>query len=120
MSMAYLLKAPAPLTLPPSTCASSPPMVDVPKSASSVMKHLVRALLHRAGRSMIHSAEDRSQLAQAAVSVAVLPVVRSVTVSVKLLVESEYETDVSMTSPGCTANAFTEFAGYISYQASYL
>ena len=35
------------------TCASSPPRVEVPKSASSVRKQLVRALLQSAGRSMI-------------------------------------------------------------------
>jgi hypothetical protein len=65
-------------------------MVDVPKSASSVIKQLVSAALQRAGRSMIHSADARSQVEQLAVSVAVLPVLRSETVSVKLLVESEY------------------------------
>ena len=56
-------------------------MVEVPKSASSVRKHLVPASLHSAGRSMIHSAEALAQLEHAATSVADLPEVRSLIVS---------------------------------------
>jgi hypothetical protein len=48
-----------------------PPSVLVPKSASLAMKHLVSALLQSAGRSMIHSAEARWQLAHAATLVGV-------------------------------------------------
>src|SRR5580700_1373890 len=120
MSIASLLKPPTPLRVPPSTCASSPVMVDVPKSASSVMKHLVPALLHRAGRSMIHSADDRVQVLQGNELVEVLPVLRSLTVRLNSLVESEYETVAVMMSPGFTLNTLTEFSGNISYQASYL
>lgn len=59
-------------------------MVEVPKSASSVRKHLVRALLQNAGRSMTHSADARAQVEHAAVVVLVSPVVRPDTGSVNL------------------------------------
>ena len=85
------------------------------ESASAVRKHLVNALLHRAGRSMIHSAEARAQLAHPALKVCDLPEVRSAMVStnwppVKL-------TEASIRSPGVTWKTPTEPAGYISYQA---
>src|ERR1700684_3108828 len=77
MSIGMLLKPLTPLTAPPVSCASSPLMVVVPKSASSVRKHLVPALLQSSGRSTIHSADVRAQLVQAAVVPLDLPVDRS-------------------------------------------
>lgn len=62
MSIGMLLKPPTPLTLPPVSCASSPLMVELPKSASSVRKQLVPALLQSSGRSTIHSADVRALL----------------------------------------------------------
>jgi hypothetical protein len=56
--------------------------VEVPKSASSVRKHLVPALLQSSGRSTIHSADVRSQVEHVAVVVLLLPVDRSEIVSV--------------------------------------
>ena len=79
-----MAKPATPFLGPPATCASFPVMVVAWKLASSVRKHLVAALLHSAGRSIIHSAEARLQVAQAAVWVADLPVVRSEMVSTNL------------------------------------
>ncbi len=75
------------------------------------------AEVHSSGRSMIHSAEARWQLAHFAVWVALFlwPVVRSDTVRVNLPLLKL--TEVLIVSPGYTVNTLTEPAGYISYQA---
>src|SRR5580658_2547425 len=118
MSIGMLLKPPTPLTFPPVSCASSPVRLEVPKSASSVRKHLVPALLQSSGRSTIHSAEALAQLEHVAVMVLLLPVDRSDIASVNSPLAKL--TEESMMSPAWTANTLTEFAGNISYHASYL
>src|SRR5580693_3197452 len=88
----------------------------VPKSARWVRKQFV-AEVHSSGRSMIHSAEVRLQLAHVAVWVTLClwPAVRSATVRVNLPLLKL--TEVLMVSPGNTVNTLTEPAGNISYHA---
>src|SRR5580704_5775843 len=105
------------LTAPPAVCAVLELMVVEWKSASSVRKHLVPELLHRAGRSTMYSAEVRAQEPHLALCVTFLPVVMSSTTSVNLPLANF--TEMSILSPACTANTLTELAGNSSYQASY-
>ena len=77
MKIGTLVKAPMGPALPSATRAFAWPMVMVWKSASAVRKHLVRVLLHSAGRSVIHSADVRWHEDQAALTVALLPLAAS-------------------------------------------
>src|SRR5205085_1505638 len=104
--MGRLSNAPTPLIFSPLSRALSRAIVVVWKSASAVRKHLVSALLQSAGRSTIHSADARWHDEQAAVWTALLPVVRSLIVSVNF--PAAYRTEASMWSPGLTLNTFTE------------
>src|SRR5580693_2102313 len=104
-----------PFAEPAPAVAISSLIVVVPKSARANRKQ--PDALHPAGRSTIHSADARSQLAQAAEVVALLPVERSAIVSMNL--PAVYWTVASITSPGRTRKTLTDPAGYISYQAAY-
>src|SRR6266581_1177957 len=111
-----MLASLARLCVAPPTAAVSPPIVVTWKLASLVMKHLVPALLHSAGRSTIHSAEDRWHVEHAAVLIAFLREVRSAIVRVNLPFANL--TDASILSPGFTLNTLTDAAGNSSYHAS--
>src|SRR5580693_10020487 len=110
MSIGMLLKPPTPLTFPPVSCAWSPVMVVVPKSANSVRKQLVPALLQSSGRSTIHSADVRAQVAHVALVLLDFPVDKSFIVRGNSLVVVEGGTEESMMLPAWTANTFTEVA----------